>query len=80
MFFSNRLDHVFEKHMPISRNQRIVEIPVHFKLTVRVFVIVLVWAPAKLDHAVADFADYIESPHQSRLVITGFFLGITGIR
>ena len=75
----NCLDHVLEKYMSVRCDQRVVEVPVHFKLTVRIFVIVLVRVPTELNHGVTDLTDDVVSPHQSRLVVTGFFLGVVRI-
>ena len=63
MLFSNRFDHVFKKDMSVRGHERIGIIPVHFKLPIRIFMIVLVRAPAQLDHRVTDFTNDIKAPH-----------------
>ena len=63
MLFSYRLDHVFKKDMSVRGHERIGLIPVHFKLPVRIFMIVLIRAPAQVDHRVTNLTDYIKAPH-----------------
>ena len=46
MLFSNFLDHEFEETVLIRGGYGIVEIPVYFKLSVSIFVIVLIRPPA----------------------------------
>ena len=47
MLFRNRLDHVLEERMAISRHQCRVIFPVHLELAVRILVIVLIGLPAQ---------------------------------
>ena len=63
MLFSNRFDHVFKKDMSVRGHERIGIIPVHFKLPIRIFMIVLVRTPAQFDHRGTDLTDYIIAPH-----------------
>ena len=66
--------------MPICGEQCIVVVPVHFELAVGIFVIILIRAPAQLDHTVADLTDHIVAAHQGRLVVTRLTLGVVRIR
>ena len=49
--------------------RRVVEVPVHLELAVGVLVVVLVRAPAQLQHVVADLADDVVAAHQGLLVV-----------
>ena len=51
-------DHVLEENVLVSGFQCIVIIPVHFKLAIRVLVIILVGIPAKLEHRITDLANH----------------------
>ena len=72
--------HVFKEGLAIGGHQGIGVGPVHFKLAVGVFVVVLVWPPAQGQHAVANLADHVKAPHQGLLVIAGLGLAIAVIR
>ena len=66
--------------MLVSGLQRVVKIPVHFPLAVRVLVVVLIGVPAQLQHVIADFADHVEAAHEGLLVIARLCGGIEFIR
>ena len=65
--------------MTVSGDQNIGKFPVHFKLAIGVFVVVLVRAPAQIKHIVANLADHIIAPHHRLLIIAGLFGCIIGI-
>ena len=80
MFFGNRFRHEFEKGMFVCRPQDIIKFPVHFKLAIRVFVIILIWLPAQLKHVVTNLSNDIITAHHGLLIITWFFRCIEMIR
>ena len=80
MLLRDRLHHVLEERMPVGRDKRVVEVPVHLELAIRVLVIVLIRAPAKRQHAVADLGDHVVAAHQCLLVVAGLRLMIGVIR
>ena len=59
--------------------ERVVEVPVHLELAVGVLVVVLVRAPAELQHVVADLADDVVAAHQRLLVVAGLGRVILGV-
>ena len=79
MFFSDRFGHKFEKAMAVGGDQRIVKVPVHFKLAVGILVVVLVRAPTHIQHIVTDFADHFIAPHHCLLIIARLGRCIEGI-
>ena len=79
MIFSDCLHHEFKEDMLIGRFQSIIVVPVHFKLTVGVFVIILVGIPSQLQHGITDFTNHRVLTHQCLLIITGLGLGIASI-
>ncbi len=79
VFFSDRFDHEFKEGMAICGNEGIGVHPVHFKLTVSVFVVVLICAPAEGEHGIADFTNDVIATHQGLLVVTGFSLAIESV-
>ena len=76
VFFGNVFHHVFEENVTVAGFQNMIIFPVHFPLTIRVFVVVLVSTPFKLDHGITNFRDHIKATHQGALVITGLFHNI----
>ena len=75
----NRFYHVLEEHVLVRSSQRVVVIPVHLELAVGVLVVILVGIPAKLEHAIADFADDRVLAHQRLLIVAGLALRIGGV-
>ena len=65
--------------MLVGGAQGVVELPVHFKLPVGVFVVVLVRAPTQLKHIITDLGDHVVAPHDGLLVITGLFSRVVGV-
>ena len=76
VLLGDRLGHVLEEDVTVGGDETIGVLPIHFELAVRVFMVVLVGTPAKLQHRVADFADDVVVPHQCGLVVAGFGLAI----
>ena len=79
MLFSNRFCHKFKKAMFIRCDHSIVKFPVHLKLAVGIFMVVLIRAPVKIEHVIADFPDHIITAHHRLLIITWLFGSIIGI-
>ena len=71
VLLGDRLDHELEERVPVGGDERVVEVPVHLELAVGVLVVVLVRAPAELQHVVADFGDDVVAAHQRLLVVAG---------
>ena len=65
--------------MLVGGLQRVVILPVHLELAVRVLVVVLIRVPAELQHRVADLADHVVAAHQCLLVVAGLGLMIAGV-
>ena len=80
VFFCDRLHHIFKKSMTICCHQSIGIQPVHFKLPIGIFVIILVGSPTQGQHCITDFCNNIKPSHQGLLVIAGFTLVIAFIR
>ena len=74
VLLGDRLDHELEEGVPVGGDQRVVEVPVHLELAVGVLVVVLVRAPAELQHVVADLGDDVVAAHQRLLVVAGLRL------
>ena len=51
VLLGDRLHHELEERMLVGGGERIVELPVHLELAVRVLMIVLIGLPAELQHA-----------------------------
>ena len=79
VLFSDRLHHELEEAVLVSGLHRVVVFPVHLKLANRVFMVVLVGFPTKLQHIIADFGDHVIAAHHSLLVIAGLFGRIIGV-
>jgi hypothetical protein len=62
--------------MAVGGDKGIAVVPVHLELAVRVLMVVLIRIPAQFEHAVADLADDLVTPHQRRLVVAGLGLAI----
>ena len=60
----------------VGRRQRVVILPVHLELAVRVFMVVLVGLPAELQHVVADLGDDVVAAHDRLLVVARLFGGV----
>jgi len=52
-----------EEDHPVRCGQRVGKLPVHFELTIRVFVVVLIGPPTEFQHAIANFAHDIIAAH-----------------
>jgi hypothetical protein len=65
---------------PCFSAQHVVVVPVHLELAVGVLVVVLIGAPAELQHAVANLADHVVAAHQGRLVVAGLVLDVALVR
>ncbi len=76
VLFGDRFGHELEECMTVGGYQAVVEIPIHFPLTVSVLVVVLIRAPTKLEHVIADFRDHVVTAHQRLLVVTGLAGGV----
>ena len=63
----------------VCRNESIVISPVHFKLSVGIFMVILIRLPTKTNHGIADFTNYIVATHQGLLIVAGFSRIIPGI-
>ena len=50
VLLGDRLGHVFEEGVLVGGLERVVILPVHLELAVRVLMVVLVRAPAELEH------------------------------
>ena len=59
VLFSNAFGHEFEEGVLVRRVQRIVEIPVHLPLAIRVFVVVLIGVPPEFQHVVGNLTDHV---------------------
>ena len=79
MLFGNALHHELEERQLIGRGQRIIEIPVDLKLAIGILMVVLIGAPAQLNHSRSNFSDHVETTHDGRLVIAGLFLRISAV-
>ena len=79
-FSATDLRHELEERVPVGRDERVVEVPVHFELAVGVLVVVLVGAPAQLQHVVADFGDHVVAAHQGLLVVARLGRLVGGVR
>ncbi len=79
MLLGDRLHHIFEEGVPVGGLESVVELPVHLELAVGILVVVLIRAPAELEHGVADLGDHVIAPHQRLLVVAGLGLVIAGI-
>jgi hypothetical protein len=80
VFFGDRLDHVLKKGVAIGGDEGVGISPVHLKLTVGVFVIVLVGSPTEGQHDIANFGNHVKAAHEGLLVVAGFAGGIAGVR
>jgi hypothetical protein len=80
VLFGDRLHHVLKKGMAIGGDEGIGIGPVHFKLTVGIFMIVLVGSPAQRQHPVTDFCNYVKAAHEGLLVVAGLTGCIAGVR
>ena len=65
--------------MAVRGQQAIVVVPIHLKLPIGIFMVILVGAPTEIDHGIAYLLDDVIAAHQRRLVVTRFFLGIARI-
>ena len=80
MFLGYGFHHELEKGMPVRRYQCVRKFPVHLELAIRVLMVVLIRAPAQIEHVVADFRDHVIAPHHRLLVIAGLFRRIGRVR
>ena len=80
MIFGYCLHHILEKTMSVRGYKSICIIPVHFKLTVSVLMVILIRSPSKGLHMVADLSNHVIAPHQGLLVVTGLGLQIGRVR
>ena len=76
VLFGDAFCHELEEGMLVGGLERVVEIPIHFPLTVRVLVVVLVGTPTKFQHVIRNLADHIEATHERLLIVTRFRGGI----
>ena len=60
-----------KKRMFVRGGQRVIELEVHLELAIRVFVVVLIGAPAEAKHIVANLGNHVIAPHHGLLVIAG---------
>ena len=74
MIFGYCLNHILEKIMSVGGSKSICIIPVHFKLTVSILMVILIRSPSKGLHMVADLCHHVIAPHQGLLVIAGLGL------
>ena len=79
VFGRDLFDHELEKGVPVSGGQTLGIVPVDFELAIRVFMVVLIGAPPKFEHVVANFAHDIIAPHDRLLVVAGLFGSIIGV-
>src|SRR5882724_9931526 len=63
VFFGDRFCHVLEEGVAISGQERVVEIPVHLELSVRILMVALIGIPAELQHTVAYLTDDVVAAH-----------------
>ena len=79
MLLGDRLDHVLEERVPVGGLQGVVILPVHLELAVGVLMIVLIGAPAEIEHGIADLGDDVVAAHQRLLVVAGLRLVIARV-
>ena len=79
VLFRDAFGHEFKERMLVCGFHRIVKIPVHLPLAIRVLVVVLVGVPAQFKHVIGDFTDHVQTPHKRLLVITRLGGGIEGV-
>ena len=65
--------------MPVGGGERVVVLPVHLELAVRVLMVVLIGLPAERQHVVADLGDDVVAAHQGLLIVAGLLGDVGGI-
>ena len=73
MLFSNRFCHKFKEAVFISCGHGVIKFPVHFKLAIGIFMIILIRTPPKIEHVITNLFDHIIPAHHRLLVIAWLF-------